>query len=93
MNTYLRVPVFYGSQQEHLPKALLGAAKAFRGMDSPATRSLKLEEVSNRYLTELIATFPVSKEAEEAKKLLPKEDRVAAEATQGAIQETPSVSQ
>ena len=93
MNTYLRVPVFYGSQQEHLPKALLGAAKAFRGMDSPATRSLKLEEVSNRYLTELIATFPVSKEAEEAKKLLPKEDRVAAEAAQGAIQETPPVSQ
>jgi hypothetical protein len=93
MNTYLRVPVFYGSQQEHLPKALLGAAKAFRGMDSPATRSQKLEEVSNRYLSELIATFPVSKEAEEAKKLLPKEDRAAAEAAQGAIQQTPPVSQ
>lgn len=93
MNTYLRVPVFYGSQQEHLPKALLGAAKAFRGMDSPATRSQKLEEVSNRYLAELIATFPVSKEAEEAKKLLPKEDRAAAEAAQGAIQQTPPVSQ
>jgi hypothetical protein len=93
MNTYLRVPVFYGSQQEHLPKALLGAAKAFRGMDSPATRSQKLEEVSNRYLSELIATFPVSKEAEEAKKLLPKEDRAAAEAAQGSIQQTPPVGQ
>jgi len=93
MNTYLRVPVFYGSQQEHLPKALLGAAKAFRGMDSPATRSQKLEEVSNRYLSELIATFPVSKEAEEAKKLLPKEDRAAAEAAQGSIQQTPPASQ
>ena len=93
MNTYLRVPVFYGSQQEHLPKALLGAAKAFRGMDSPATRSQKLEEVSNRYLSELIATFPVSKEAEEAKKLLPKEDRAAAEAAQGSIQKTPPVGQ
>jgi hypothetical protein len=87
MNTYLRVPVFYGSQQEHLPKALLGAARAFRGMDSPATRSQRLEEVSNRYLRELIATFPVSKEAEEAKKLLPKEDRQAAEAAQGAVQD------
>lgn len=85
MNTYLRVPVFYGSQQEHLPKALLGAAKAFRGMDSPANREQRLEEVSNRYLRELVATFPVSKEAEEAKKLLPKEDRQAAEAAQGAI--------
>lgn len=85
MNTYLRVPVFYGSQQEHLPKALLGAAKAFRGMDTPATRSQRLEEVSNRYLRELVATFPVSKEAEEAKKLLPKEDRLAAEAEQGAV--------
>lgn len=85
MNTFLRVPVFYGSQQEHLPKALLGAAKAFRGMDSPATRSQRLEEVSNRYLRELVATFPVSKEAEEAKKLLPKEDRQAAEAEQSAI--------
>ena len=85
MNTYLRVPVFYGSQQEHLPKALLGAAKAFRGMDTPATKSQRLEDVSNRYLRELIATFPVSKEAEEAKKLLPKEDRQAAEAEQAAI--------
>lgn len=85
MNTYLRVPVFYGSQQEHLPKALLGAAKAFRGMDSPVNRSQRLEEVSNRYLRELIATFPVSKEAEEAKKLLPKEDRQAAEAAQAAL--------
>lgn len=85
MNTFLRVPVFYGSQQEHLPKALLGAAKAFRGMDSPATRDQHLEDVSNRYLRELVATFPVSKEAEEAKQLLPKEDRQAAEAEQGAI--------
>lgn len=87
MNTFLRVPVFYGAQQEHLPKALLGAAKAFRGMDSPVTRSQRLEEVSNRYLRELIATFPVSKEAEEAKKLLPKEDRQAAEASQAAIKD------
>jgi hypothetical protein len=88
MNTYLRVPVFYGSQAEHLPKAMLGAARAFRGMDSPATREQKLEEISNRYLRELIATFPVSREAEEAKKLLPKEDRLAAEAEAGKIKET-----
>lgn len=82
MNAYLRVPVFYGAQLEHVPKALLGAARAFRGMDTPATREQKLEEVSNRYLKDIITTYPVSKEAEEAKKLLPKEDRVKAEAEQ-----------
>ena len=36
---------------------------------------------------DLIATFPVSKEAEEAKKLLPKEDRLAAEAEAGKIKD------
>ncbi|MEY4402132.1 MAG: hypothetical protein RIR91_167 [Verrucomicrobiota bacterium] len=87
MNTYLRVPVFYGSQAEHLPKALLGAARAFRGMDSPATKEQRLEEISNRYLRDLIATYPVSKEAEEAKKLLPKEDRLAAEAEAAKIKD------
>lgn len=87
MNTYLRVPVFYGSQQEHMPKALLGAAKAFRGMDSPALKSQRLGEVANRYLRELVAGFPLSVEAEEAKTLLPKEDREAATAEQGAIKD------
>ncbi len=87
MNTYLRVPVFYGAQAEHLPKAMLGAARSFRGMDSPATKEQRLEEISNRYLRDLIATFPVSKEAEEAKKLLPKEDRLAAEADAAKIKD------
>lgn len=91
MNTYLRVPVFYGSQQEHLPKALLGAAKAFRGMDSPAAKSQRLGEVANTYLRELVATFPVSVEAEEAKALLPREDRQEAEKAQtGLPGETPA---
>lgn len=85
LNTYLRVPVFYGSQKDHIPKAILGAAKAFRGMDSPANKEQKLEEVSNRYLRELITDYPVSKEAEEAKKLLPKEDRLLAESEQKKI--------
>lgn len=94
MNTYLRIPVFYGSQQEHLPKALLGAAKAFRGMDSPATKSQRLGEVANAYLRELVATFPVSVEAEEAKALLPKEDRQAAEKAQtGLADENPATPQ
>ncbi len=88
MNTYLRVPVFFGSQKEHIPKAMLGAAKAFRGMDTPATREQKLEEISNRYLRELVIFYPVSKEAEEAKKLLSKEDRLLAEAEQKKISDT-----
>jgi len=87
MNTYLRVPVFFGSQQEHVPKALLGAARSFRGMDSPATREQRLEEVSNRYLRDIVSTYPTSKEAEEAKKLLPKEDRLKAEEAQRKIQD------
>ncbi|MDR2981196.1 MAG: hypothetical protein LBV12_03000 [Puniceicoccales bacterium] len=75
MNTFLRVPVFYGSQSRYIPSALLGAAKAFRGMDSPANRHLQLESVSNGYLTEIISQYPLSKEAEEAKAMLPKDVR------------------
>ncbi len=82
MNSYLRVPVFYGAEEEQVPKALLGAALAFRGMDGPAVREQKLEETSFRYLRDLIITFPVSKEAEEARKLLPKEEIAKAEAEQ-----------
>lgn len=87
MNTFLRVPVFYGSQAEHLPKAILGAARSFRGMDTPATKEQRLEEISNRYLRDLITTFPVSKEAEQAKLLLPKEERLAAEAEAAKIKD------
>ena len=85
MTTYLRVPVFFGSETEFIPKALLGAARAFRGMDSPALRDQKLEAVSNRYLYDIIVSYPVSKEAEEAKKMLPKEERAKAEADQKKI--------
>jgi hypothetical protein len=85
MTTYLRVPVFFGSETEFIPKALLGAARSFRGMDSPALRDQKLEAVSNRYLYDIIVSFPVSREAEEAKKMLPKEERAKAEADQKKI--------
>jgi hypothetical protein len=85
MTTYLRVPVFFGSETELIPKALLGAARSFRGMDSPALRDQKLESVSNRYLYDVIVSFPVSREAEEAKKMLPPEERAKAEADQKKI--------
>ncbi len=85
MTTYLRVPVFFGSEAEFIPKALLGAARCFRGMDSPAVKDQKLEAISNRYLYDVIVSYPVSKEAEEAKKMLPKEERAKAEADQKKI--------
>jgi hypothetical protein len=85
MTTYLRVPVFFGSETEIVPKAMLGAARSFRGMDSPALRDQKLEAVANRYLYDIIVSYPVSKEAEEAKKMLPKEERLKAEADQKKI--------
>lgn len=77
MGTFLRIPVFYGSQSKYMPAALLGAAKSFRGMNTPANRLLQLDDVTNGYLTEIITTYPFSKEAVEAKKMLPKELREA----------------
>lgn len=82
MNAYLRVPVFYGTEQDQVPKALLGAAQAFRGMDGPAVREQKLEETSFRYLRDILVTYPVSKEADEARKILPKDEIAKAEAEQ-----------
>lgn len=82
MNAYLRVPVFYGTEQDQVPKALLGAAQAFRGMDGPAVREQKLEETSFRYLRDILITYPVSKEADEARKMLPKEEIAKAEEEQ-----------
>jgi len=85
MATYLRIPVFFGSETEIVPKAMLGAARSFRGMDSPALRDQKLDTVANRYLYDIIVSYPVSKEAEEAKKMLPKGERAKAEADQKKI--------
>ena len=91
LNTYLRVPVFHGTEVAHVPKALLGAARSFRGMDSPATREQKLQETANRYLREIVVTYPLSKEAEDAKKLLPKEERERAVADQAKLASEPSL--
>jgi len=77
MSTFLRVPVFYGSQSKYMPAALLGAAKSFRGMNTPSNRELQLEDVANQYLTEIIRNYPLSKEAEQAKQMLPKDIREA----------------
>ena len=75
MNAFLRIPVFYGTYVKYIPSAQLGAAKAFRGMDSPANRHLDLLGVSNQYLIDVITQYPLSKEAEVAKTMLPKDER------------------
>lgn len=76
---YLRVPVFFGAEKTALPTAYLGAAKALRGLDTPNTRDQRLDLVAADYLKQIIRDFPASKEAKEAKSLLPREERVAEE--------------
>jgi hypothetical protein len=78
MNAYLRVNVFYGNPPHFIPAAQLGAAKAFRAMNSPANRELKLEAVANAYLRDTIREYPLTKEAAIAKTMLPKDEREAA---------------
>ncbi len=86
MNMYLRVPVFYGSRTKFIPPALLGAAKSFRAMDTPQNKYLRLEQVANKYLVEIVTQYPLSKEAEDAAALLPKaiRDSLTNKGTEGA---------
>ncbi len=79
LNTYLRVPVFFGAEKTFIPAAYLGTAKSLRALDTPANRPQRLDLASAFYLREIIRDFPVSKEAAEAKSLLPREERVAEE--------------
>ena len=79
LNAYLQIPVFYGSEKAFVPGAYLGAAKALRAMDSPTTHEQRLDLAAVGYLKDIIRDYPVSKEAQEAKKLLPREERVAEE--------------
>lgn len=77
MTAYLRISVFYGGQGKFVPASMLGAAKAFRGMNIPANKHLQLDSVANRYLNDLIAQYPLTAEAEIAKGILTKDDRAA----------------
>jgi tetratricopeptide (TPR) repeat protein len=64
---YLHVPVFYADEKLWMPAALLGSAKAFRGLDDP--------EQAKTSLTDLTTQFPKSVQAEIARgefKKLPK---------------------
>lgn len=77
LNTYLQVPVFYGSAKAFIPVAYLGAAKTLRAMDSPSTHAQRLDLAAIAYLRDVVRDFPLSKEAQAAKALLPRDERVA----------------
>lgn len=80
LNTYLYTTVFYGSEKSFLPIAYLGAAKALRGLDTPMNHEQQRNDLASAdYLRQIIREFPVSKEAAEAKTLLPRDERMAAE--------------
>jgi tetratricopeptide (TPR) repeat protein len=57
---YLLVPAFYGSEEEVMPTALLGAARSLRGYGDAAR--------AERAYLDLIASFPSSAEATLAKR-------------------------
>lgn len=57
---YLLVPAFYGSEEEVMPTALLGAARSLRGYGDAAR--------SERAYLDLVAAFPSSAEATLAKR-------------------------
>lgn len=61
---YLHVPVFYPEQTRLLPQVLLGSAKAYKGMEDLPN--------AEKTLNELVAQYPASAEATEAKNDLKK---------------------
>lgn len=61
---YLHVPVFYQNEKRWMPPALLGSARAFRGLEDP--------ERVKRSLNDLTAQYPKSAQAELARAELQK---------------------
>ena len=61
---YLHVPVFYEDEKRWMPPALLGSARAFRGLQDP--------ERAKRSLNDLTAQYPKSAQAELARAELQK---------------------
>ncbi len=61
---YLHLPVFYANETRWMPPALLGTAKAFRGLDD--------FEQAKKSFTDLTAQFPKSPQADRARAELKK---------------------
>ncbi len=60
LEAYLRIPAFFGTLDELMPPALLGAARAYRGFGDPAR--------AERAALDLIDTYPDTLQAAAAKK-------------------------
>ena len=61
---YLHVPVFYEAEKRWMPPALLGSARAFRGLEDL--------ERAKKSLNDLTAEYPQSAQAEMARAELQK---------------------
>jgi len=59
LRAYLRVPIFYSTEETFLPGALLGSARAYEGLGDPA--------FARSTITKLIESYPNSPEAAAAK--------------------------
>jgi hypothetical protein len=60
LECYLRIPAFYGTQDELMPAALLGAARAYKGYGDGSR--------AERSALDLIDTYPATLQAAQAKK-------------------------
>ncbi len=80
LNTYLRIPVFYGNVVNFIPAAKLAIARCLKRMDRPETKNMNLSERSEEYLMEIIQRYPMSLEAKVALAELPQHKRVEVEA-------------
>jgi tetratricopeptide (TPR) repeat protein len=60
LEAYLRIPAFYGTLDELMPAALLGAARAYRGYGDTSR--------ADRAALDLLDTYPATREAALAKK-------------------------
>ena len=60
LECYLRIPAFYGTMDELMPAALLGAARAYKGYGDTAR--------AERSALDLIDTYPATLQAAQAKK-------------------------
>jgi tetratricopeptide (TPR) repeat protein len=62
LTSFLRVPIFYGDRKDALPTALLGAGRAYLGVDETAKARAQFEKI--------LSTYPNSAAAAAAKKEL-----------------------
>lgn len=87
LNTYLRIPVFYGNEATFMPPAKLAIARCLRRMDRPELKAMNLAKYAEEYLVEIISDYPMSLEAKTALDELPKHKRDAIIQAAGSLAE------